>query len=369
MGKTYTADSFKTTDGKDLVLTKQDASIKPLSAGNTEYNLQNWQFDTNDRLHLAVIGDSISMGAWADVSPANWIKKGFAGMLQKSLRRLYGDGGLGFVGLYDTSHWTKTGGWLQNTDFAPFGYCYYSGANTDTLELHDITGDNAEIYYVNNSAVTFSYSVDGGSDVVVNSSGTYDNHIAKVSFSLGLLGTHSVVVKGASSGTLFLQGACIYTGTKGVVVHKIALSGATANNGKERFTDRFSPMIQHFSPKLTFLNFLANDFIYQDSSNNSIANYETNMGIIASAIKTLGSDLIIWQPPKGTKAPNVNTYTLKQYEDVSKSVAVANNSVWVDFHEDWGNYNLDKMHDDQHPNEKGHKYIAAIMLRVLRLFS
>lgn len=369
MGKTYTADSFKTTSGEDLVLSKQAKIINIGSVGNAENNLLDWQFDTSDRLHLAVIGDSISMGAWSDVLPVNWINKGFAGMMQKSLRRCYGDGGLGFVGLYDTSHWTKVGSWGNNADFAPFGYCYYSSNSGMTFTLSNVTGDNMEIYYVNNSAVTFSYAIDGGSDVVVNSSGTYDNHIAKVAFSLGSYGAHSIVVKGATSGTLFLVGASVYTGTEGVIVHKIALSGEIAASGVYNFDNRFSVMAQHFSPKLTFLNFLANDFVYQDLSNSFLPAYETHMNTLAVKIKALGSDLIIWQPPKGTKLPNLNTWTLAQYEEKSKLAATNNDAVWVDLHNDWGDSNLDKMYDDQHPNEKGHKYIAALMLRVLRLFT
>lgn len=369
MGKVYLADSYKTNTGDDIVLTKQNVIIANDVYGNVKDNIQTWKFDTSDRLHIAVIGDSISMGAWADTAPINWASKGFCGMIQKALRRSMGNGGMGFIGMYDTSYWSRSGTWGQNTDFGPFGYCFYSSTNSSVATLSNIVGDNAEIYYINNSAVTFSYSIDGGGYVTVNSSGTYDNHVAKVAISLGSVGGHTIDIKGATSGTLFLHGISIYTGSSGVVLHKIAFSGEMASNSVIRFTDRFSGMIQHFTPKLTFLNFLANDFVYQDSAINSITNYQTNMNTIASAIKSLNSDLIIWQPPKGTKLPNANTYTLKQYEDASKSAAIANNAAWVDFHADWGDSNLDKMYDDQHPNEKGHKYIASQFLRLIRLFS
>lgn len=369
MGKIYTADSFKTTTGEDLVLSKQEAIIKRGSLGNADYNLQNWQFDTNDRLHFLVIGDSISMGAWADVAPLNWFSKGFSGMLKKALLKTLGDGGMGFIGLFDTSYWVKTGSWGQNTDFAPFGACYTSTVGTDTFTLSNIYGDSMEIYYVNNSAVTFSYSIDGGSFVTVNSSAPYSNQSVKVAISLGTLASHSVVIKGATVGTLFLQGASVYTGTKGIVIHKIAKSGETAKNCSVRFTDRFSMMAQHFPAKLTFINFLANDFVYQDNVNNSVPNFQINMNTMVAYLKSIGSDLIVWQPPKGTKAPLASTYTLKQYEDASKAVAISNNCAWVDFHNDWGDSNTDKMYDDQHPNEKGHKFMASLFLRVIRLFS
>jgi lysophospholipase L1-like esterase len=369
MGKTYTADSFMNAKGEDLVVSKQEGLIKYGSVGNANYNIQNWQFDTNKRLNVAVIGDSISMGAWSDPSALNWADKSFSAMLQKSLSKTYKNGGRGFIGLFDSSWWTKVGTWGVNSDYAPFGYCYTATSAASTCSLNNVVGDNIELYYVNASAVTFSYKVDGGSDVSVVSSGPYNNSIAKVSISLGTLGTHTLLVKGATVGTLFLVGASVYTGNEGVVVHNIALSGATAFSCNYSFVNRLSVMSQHFKANLVFINFLANDFIYQDNANNSIVNYTSYMNNMVSYLKSIGSDVVIWQPPKGTKLPNANTFTLQEYETASKSVAVANNCPWIDFNNDWGASNLDKMYDDVHPNEKGHKYIASLFLRVLRLYT
>jgi lysophospholipase L1-like esterase len=333
--------------------------------GNLKENLNEWLFDSNERLHLISYGDSITAGAWGDPTETNWYKTGWAGRLHAILKRIYGDGGRGFIGLWDKA-WTKTGTWTNNADFAPWGYCYFASTSASTYTLNNVYGDIVEIYYVNNASMTFSYSVDGGAPVEVSASSPFQNQISKTVVNLGTLGTHTIQINGATVGNLFLVGASVYTGTKGLVIHNLALSSMTAYLAQFKIETRFDVVETHFPPKLSFLNFLANDFVYQDSSNNFLSTYESHMNTIAAKFKSIGSDLIVWQPPKGTKAPLANTWTKEEYYAKSKSVAVVNNAVWLDFWTHWGENNLDKMYDSEHPNTKGHKEIALTFLKLLK---
>jgi hypothetical protein len=338
------------------------------SIGNVAGNLAGWDLVYSGRLHIVAYGDSITEGAWSDASNLLWPVYGFTGRLQNALSKIYGDGGRGFIPLYKPE-WSSSGVWTYNTDFGPYGYCKYAVVNTAVYTLANIYGDRAEIYYVNNNDMTITYKIDGGDPVSHVASAPFSNQCIALQIDLGSVGTHTIDIIGPTVGILFLQGASIYTGTTGVVVHNIGLSGQTAyaTYSAPKDPTRLGMISSHFPPKLTIINYLSNDYNYQNDVNNYPVPYLANMTAIANEFIALGSKVIIWQSPDNNITPMAQTYSLLEYETASKQAAVSAGAAWLDIHEAWGKFSEDPhwMYDTQHPGFRGHKDISELMRRLI----
>lgn len=364
-------DGFETTingfgsqlaDITQVPMTKLSRSV----VGNVS-SLKGWNKDFTGRLHIAVLGDSISEGAWADADQAKWNIFSWVAKLRQALSEVYGYGGEGFISL-GTSRFARTGTWTLNADFAPHGYCYYSTGESNYITLSGIYGDTLDIFYVNNSAVAFKVSVDGADDQIISSAGPYNNQSVAATIALGNVGNHTVVIKAPATGTLFLQGAAIYIGNNGVVVHNMSRSGSTVHSGAYyKMTTRLSPL-NAIAPKLSIINFLANDYNYQSTANNYLPAYGTNMHAVANFLKGLGSKVLLWQPPDNNVTPTATTWTTEEYEQASIGAAKSANIAWLNIHEYWGEY-ADVagryMYDTQHPKRQGHLDIARIIEAVI----
>lgn len=334
-----------------------------------ETSLQSWQWGTESRLSIAFYGDSITQGAWAgDAELTDWPVKGFVGKFRQAVQRIYGNGGLGFVGLF-RKEWTKAGTWTQVADYGPFGQAWYATVNTATYTLQTKAGDgdNVDIFYVDTSA-PFTYTIDGGAPVTVTPPGGATNKTIKVNVALPNNAAHSIQVIGPDTGTLYLVGAAIYNGTGGAVVHNIGKSGALIGDmGYSVATSdtRTQVITDHLKPRLNVVGFLANDY----SSQTALETYSTRYGYLLDKVIPLG-DTVMWAPPDNGITP-VKTITTEQYEAEMKNLAVARGLPWVDIHAAWGDYTVagDKMYDTQHPNDKGHSDIAARFLRLVRAAS
>lgn len=300
---------------------------------------------------IVTVGGSATQGMYA----SNPRTKSWPGVVASTLQGLYGDGGSGFqqTSLSSTilsggdaaalAAWTtagavvtQTGTWSQGgSAYGPGANYIYSDVTGNTLTFK-ARGTTVKIYTVVGSGTrpAMLYSIDGGSDVsVAQPSGTAAIQVTTIT---GLSAVeHTVVVKvGTASAGQFLS-VCGVSGEKasGVVVHNLALAGASSS--------RFA------NPATTALNATYNggpDFpadlaIFTAGPNDATANvtgdaWAANVAKWIKAVRDTGgqlgdTDIILATPHLGTH--DTTNFKYQDYAERARALADVYNCAVVNW--------------------------------------
>ncbi|MGK0554466.1 SGNH/GDSL hydrolase family protein [Macrococcus capreoli] len=317
------------------------------------------------RIEGILIGDS-----WTDYEPR------FAKPLRDKLKVLYGDGGIGFIGLANNHYGNGsvvvgnfTGTWKQYD--APTDSTVTKGIDTAMLEsttanstcMINITEDSdyIEVHFLQQSG-TWRYNIDGGEWKTVDSSTT--NKIVE-NMSLGL---HKFNIEHLTGTTTFV-GAVSYKGNKGSVVHCVGNSGLKASDIVA--SDRTNWIEQFAKLNVQYANIMfgTNDM----SANVPLDTFKSQLKEIISRVREAkpGIDVTLCSPSGNNLTGK--TYTMKDYDIATRQVAEEVNCAFVSLYDNLGDFatanaNGLMQSDGIHPNEIGGFVIANTYYdRLLRI--
>lgn len=318
---------------------------------------------------LLAIGDSITEGQGASLQSNRWLNK-----LRDSLRIYYPSGAVGgenyipsfyMVGAPDSpwnSYTSFTGSPSQSSTNGSLGYRTVFFSATGSL-TYSLVGTSADIWWIGGGG-TFSYQIDGGSTINVNTAGTYHTDY-RTNVSLGAAGSHTVVISWVS-GTIGFSGFTVFNGdsTSGIQIFDAARSGSkTADHLIEG--GELIKAIQTVSPDLVTIELGGNDALQSVSAATFGSNLQTIVsGILGSVSPAPSIVIIALYTPAASAAPGV---VWSDYVAAMASVASAdpNHITLIDLSAlmptattaGTGFYATDGLH----PNNSGHIEIARLV--------
>jgi lysophospholipase L1-like esterase len=315
------------------------------------------------------IGDSISEGQGATTKPRRW-----ADLLLAGMRSTYTTpgvaGGAGYVPSFyvvgpPDSPWNSyssfTGSPTQSNVNGSLGYrtAFFTAAGSLTYNL---TGTSVDLWWTGGGG-TFSYQVDGGSQINVNTAGTYHTDY-RTTVSLGSAGAHTVVIRWVS-GSIGFSGFTVYNGdeTTGIRQYDAARSGAKSADmlieGGE-----LVKAIQTIAPDLVIIELGGNDALQSVTAATFGANLQTIVSGILGSVSPVPSVLLVGiYTPASTVVPPGTVWAdyLTQMSNIAASdptrVAFLNLSLVMPTTDTTGTglYSTDGLH----PNNTGHRVIAG----------
>ncbi|WP_328439387.1 hypothetical protein OHA71_23905 [Streptomyces sp. NBC_00444] len=279
---------------------------------------------------VVCVGGSATLGYYA----SNPRTKSWPGLLAAALQASYGDGGSGFHGVSLSNTLTgggspdayaawlalgaavaQTGTWTQGgSQYGPGATYLFSDVTGSTLTFK-ARGTTVKIFTVVGSGTrpNMLYSIDGGADVSVpQPSGTAAVQTTTIT---GLSNTeHTIVVKCGTTPTGQFLSVCGVTGenASGVVVHNVALAGATS---ARYATDTPSALNAVWNGGSEFPADLATySTAPNDASNNTSGDaWLTNVmgwvrAVRAAGAAGTGTDIVVALPHIGTHEGSNNRY-------------------------------------------------------------
>jgi lysophospholipase L1-like esterase len=334
------------------------------------------QENSNTPARLLLEGNSIGMGA--NSSAPYYITSWFGGRIVDMIRKRFPDGGYGFNPLADTTgnadtRFTKTGTWTTSTGTRRGiggGLALTTVDPAATLTYTPATSINQ---FIINHAVTtdggsFTYTVDGGAPVTVNTNGA--EAIGSTSITV-TLGKPVIVITAPASGRLTLLGVQEnVTGSGGVRVAKYGINGSVTNDHivGTVATSQQNLVKNLVVPDLTLIDLITNDYGHGDVS---IATFKANMTtMITNGLLSGSVALMIPIPPSGRRGPlgvpdsvPLNqTPVFDEFVQATYDLADQYDLMVIDLrmiYGDWATANAEGyMSDDYHPNDAGHRAIA-----------
>lgn len=314
---------------------------------------------------INVICDSIGEGYGSDATPANWINTSYVGMVRNKLASKYGDVGRGII----PSYFPKDAEFMVKSGFAKtsgFGFANF-GVQTNVIGstlTFSFNGTGLNIFYVDGSgAGDFTYQIDGGSTVNVN---TVDPLTwAKKLTITGLSdGEHTCIITQNQSGTTtYILGFAEIKGTYGVQVNMVGKESANSND-TSLSSDR--ALLAEFSlivPDLTIIECIANDY----GAQTDLETYRANIQKIITNAKAGGGDVLITSVGMENIA---KTIAQTSYLQVLKELASTNNLAFLDLFSRWGDAataeTLGLINSDHiHLGIKGSRDVATAILKVI----
>lgn len=334
------------------------------------------------RCNIACIGDSITEGQGATDMDRRWIAR-----LRDLLRARFpvtglSGGGRGFIPAAYTGEGTfsvpvSSSGSPAQTSFPTIGP---KQSALQLLSGQSVTwtlyGDSADIMWWRQSfGSSFTYAVDGGSAVSVNTSGTnLDGQVTHVS--LGQPGTHTLVCAGTNATfSAVVDGVTEYNGdySAGIQVQDCGHTGSTSGSWLSFSTSAvdWPAAIAALTPALVIIALGANDY----SAQTVPATYQSNL---ATFLTTIRSAMTVPYPPvifamfAARGDVSSPTYPWSQYVTAAWNEAAADGASTVldltlgprmpaqNASPNWGLY-----YDQVHPDDKGHSFIAEYLASFL----
>jgi lysophospholipase L1-like esterase len=324
-------------------------------------------------LKVLTIGDSISEGQGTRVKTNRWQDQ-----LNVDLRQALGfaPGGDGFHPGYYATYSPTTWGPAQSgvvTSGSPsqqesFGL---GGRGIELVTAGDqitytVTGDNAEIWWTMNGGI-FTYSVDGGTPVSVNTAGSYSQHHV-TSVSLGTAGSHTVAIT-ATTAPCVIEGVYVYNGDLSSGIHFYDGTHTGVQSDFFQTTAIDTPQAYTaIAPDLVILELVGmNDFLNSYCAPTQTAlNVATAITQLDALAKVPSIIMVIPWTPDAT-SPNSLGYTWAQYVTAIRGVITAPNITILDFSASWGTAFQSGLWDTDglHPSEEGSGVIAQTLLGML----
>ena len=303
---------------------------------------------------IVIIGDSIGEGyAATDQRNTGWAYK-----LKTALQAIYGNGGLGFLGGHRSDLYTFAGSWTPYTTFGPDDSYSTNASSIVTLSAQTCSSFQVIV----SSVTTFDASVDGGAYQTYSTAafGTSIHRMGTVA--CGSLGSHTLAIRGPSSGNLHFFGVVPVIGTSGVVVHNFAITGTAAPN----WTGTRVALCPGLAPKLWIISLGINDAGLIDALNASepdVATFTTYyQSIVTQALASGASVLLMNEQP----TYRTGTGSSDAVQAAVLAMANSNGVAYVNITDLWPSYTIAAaaglMADTLHPNNAGHLLISQQML-------
>ena len=343
---------------------------------NKEIGLREWRAarakaltGATPKLHVNLVGDSISEGSGS----TNNYTKGMGGMLRSHLTSSpFPNTGLGFIPAHyatsEPSKWlTLSGSWNDGDGTFGVGKKTKTSSTVGNTATFTFTGTGFVIHYAQRSGGgSFSVVVDGGAPTTVNTNGAI-SHQKSSQFGMAS-GSHTVVITvtaGGTAGVSILGYETSVGATSGIQFNLMAKYGSIVADHTAPFQTQIE--IDQWTPKLTMIALMANDFGGQTSLNS----YYNGIKTLIEKARAHGDVLLI---STGLRKDNSTAIKQKAYNDILMNLAYAKNVAFLDIFNAWGadflwhqsNMGLIKgAGDDVHPLDEGHKDIVDRIISVL----
>ncbi len=325
--------------------------------------------NANTRTEIAIIGDSWVQGGEFKAGDRLTLP------LRDRMTKLYGDGGIGFVGLANnhvgngsvtvstTGNWTEYDEGLGNISQS-------KGIDSAMIES-STTGDSIKVtfaedvdYYEVHTLNTgqWRYNIDGNEWVNIDAT---SQEVTPITTSLD---KHTINIE-IVSGTVTFVGSYAYKGNKGVVIHKVGNGGLRASHVASTDRDNYIKQLKHCKANTFGILLGTNDMV----GNVPVSDYERDMKEIISRIKQAKPNASIFLiAPSGNKYTGT-LHTIEDYSnkqcDIAKELKIGH----VSLYRNLGNFDLTKTNelmysDGVHPNKIGGYAISNVIYdRLLRI--
>jgi lysophospholipase L1-like esterase len=278
-------------------------------------------------------GDSFTEGQGASSIQNRWVNKTLA-----SLRGTYPTtgvtGGIGYLpSFYETyapdSTWTPytSAGGSQSWDEtgASLGNRRVN-LNKGGYETYTVTGTSVDILYATGGGI-FTYKVDSGTAVSVNTAGTY-SAANQVHVAFTAAGTHKVTIT-STSGTVRFEGIMAYNGdeNKAIRLYEAGHSGATTSDFLATASD-MAKITDSVKADLVTIELGANDFLHGPQTPAVVtANLQSMVSIIRQNSADHQPSIVIVIPYSFAGFTSPTGYSWQQYADAIRAVATADQSL------------------------------------------
>jgi hypothetical protein len=345
---------------------------------NIDKGLRKWRlakarldYGIEEIINLNFVGDSITEGQSGAGNTIEQYDKNFVSKIRDAFASKYGSVERGFIGnRYPVG--ASVGVWSYAGTWSPAGvtgWLYSANAQYKTVTQNStatitLNGTGIKVLYeASSSGGTMTVTVDG---VESSSIDIYSASQSVKEYSISNLSdtNHTVVVKFTSNyGRLSLLGAYAVKGTKGVRVNKLAVAGSKIEAlALNDFT--MKSCIDYWTPKLTVLSFLGNDFNLQTP----LATFESQYQAAITRAKQFGDVMIITS--SGIFQQTTQSIPMQQYRDVLFKLAQQNDIAFVDLAKRIGDTwetasALGYIADSTHPKPEGHQDYANVLTKIL----
>lgn len=374
-------------------------------------------YSVGSRFSVVCLGDSNTYGTGIVAESELWPSR-----LRNELRRTFGDGGLGFYGMWRTDVWTTFGTTTAmqpdaNGDptpdttpaaHAPWGFGRFFNSNPNGVIFTKPAGATVttfDLFYIDDSAgvaQNADISFDGGVTWQLNAlsmSGTGDD-LKRITINQPI--TSTLRIRGVNAFNTFIVGIAIYNGTGGVVVHNLGRGGVAlrdiadtiANNGAASGATnddrlRILDYLCLSTSSLVVANLGENDLTYLPTGNvealdpvnpTPVATYQTMWDRLATRTDGAAADLVIMQPQDVDPASLIVKYYPTSggvaylpggYADAARAVAESHNRSFLSMRDLLGSYATATangfMADSFHLNATGQKLLTGYLSQLLRV--
>lgn len=324
---------------------------------------------TTPKANVNLIGDSICEGTGA----TNDYTQGLGGLLRSYFTATpFPNTGIGFIPAhYGTSEPTKwltlVGAWNDGDGIYGVAKKAKRSSVVGNTATFTFTGTGFQIHYaMRGGGGSFTVAVDGGAPVSVNTNGSASNQRYSL-FGLAS-GSHTVVitVTVASTAGVSIVGYEIAVGaTVGMQFNLMAKYGSVLADHTASFQTAVE--IDTFSPKLTMIALMANDY----GGQTSLTSYYNGIKLLIDKARAFGDVMLV---STGLRKDASTAIKQKAYNDILMNLAYENNVAFLDIFNAWGGdfvWHQSKMGlingagDDVHPTDAGHKDIADRIITML----
>lgn len=328
-------------------------------AWNLDKGLRNWNIAKaksvalNTQPNIVFLGDSITAATGATTSDS-----GFVGLIRNAMQMSTGLAGHGFV--------------CENV-FIPDGTwtTFNSGTNLKTYKATPASNSVSFKDFIKSVDVIYSTYPDGGTATIkidgstvgtINCNGAQSYHNV-ATFTVSNASPHTLQVVPATSGNTYIEGFNCYSGTSGLLVHRVGHAGikcADYINSADIIASTSA-----FNPMLTAIMLGTNDSGVID-----IPTYTARLDAIVKQALTTGDVLIMSMGDRSDGKTSNPPYSA--YVDAQKQVAITNNTAYLSIYDRWNRdytwaNNKGLMFDTVHPNQAGHADIAEALRTVLSI--
>jgi lysophospholipase L1-like esterase len=198
--------------------------------------------------------------------------------------------------------------------------------NKGGYETYTVTGTSVDILYAMGGG-TFTYKVDSGAAVSVNTAGTY-NPAKSVRVTFATAGTHKVTIT-STSGTVSFEGVMAYNGdeSKAIRLYEAGHSGALSGDFVATASD-MAKITDSVKADLVTIELGANDFLHGPQTP---AGVTANLQSMVSTIRQNSTDhqpsIVIVVPYSFAGFTSPTGYSWQQYADAIRAVATADTSL------------------------------------------
>lgn len=259
------------------------------------------------------------------VSASNngWGDRGSWGLAQTIANFLTGDGRFAATAGFALSGSTSFGG----NAFSAAGagtLAFTPQANTNTLELFWRDGAAGR---------NFTYNVDGGAEIPVNSTGA--SQLSKTTIALGAVGAHTVTLTWALGAITPISFNAFDATRKEISIWNIGVCGITS-----------AGLVNNTDPTISRLALISNALTKADGviicigtndwrTSVALATFQANLTLLVQTYQAAGTTIILRVPPFDPSATG-NAPIQQQYIDIMYSVALAFNLPIVNVRLRWG---------------------------------